>query len=154
MHEYPPVSFLFDVVFLAENLDKEVMESRFQSVIGLSVEMQTESLREGGENRFTHLLPLGTAHESLILKRGFVTDSKMIKWFMDAILNFDIRPMNLMVNLLHVKKDTTETEPMMTWEVINACPKKWSISEFNAEQSQLAIETIELNYSYFKIMRR
>ena len=154
MHEYPPVSFLFDVVFLAENLDKEVMESRFQSVIGLSVEMQTESLREGGENRFTHLLPLGTAHESLILKRGFVTDSKMIKWFMDAILNFDIRPMNLMVNLLHVKKDTTETEPMMTWEVINAWPRRWSISEFNAEQSQLAIETIELNYSYFKIMRR
>jgi len=154
MHEYPPVSFLFDVVFLAENLDKEVMESRFQSVIGLSVEMQTESLREGGENRFTHLLPSGMVHQPLILKRGFVTNSKMIKWFMDAILNFDIRPMNLMVNLLHVKKDTTETEPMMTWEVINAWPKKWSISEFNAEQSQLAIETIELNYSYFKIMRR
>jgi phage tail-like protein len=116
--------------------------------------MQTEPLREGGENRFTHLLPVGTVHEPLILKRGFVTNSKMIKWFMDAILNFDIRPMNLMVNLLHVKKDTTETEPMMTWEVINAWPKKWSISEFNAEQSQLAIETIELNYSYFKIMRR
>ena len=88
MHEYPPVSFLFDVVFLAENLDKEVMESRFQSVIGLSVEMQTESLREGGENRFTHLLPSGMVHQPLILKRGFVTNSKMIKWF---ISNFSTR---------------------------------------------------------------
>ena len=56
---YPPVSFFFDVVFLGNfqdetkiqaseipkivNLSQEPVETRFQSVTGLNVEMQTES---------------------------------------------------------------------------------------------------------------
>ncbi|MUG97760.1 phage tail protein [Scytonema sp. UIC 10036] len=154
---YPPVSFFFEVVFQGENLDKEVVETRFQSVTGLSVDMQTETLKEGGENRFEHILPVRTKYEPLVLKRGLVTDSKMVKWCMDAILNFDIRPMNLLVRLLHVKRDDPNQPPeaiapLMTWKVINAWPKKWSVSEFNAEQNAIAIESVELNYSYFETL--
>jgi phage tail-like protein len=39
----------------------------------------------------------------------------------------------------------------MTWNVVHAYPIKWSVSEFNAEKSQLAIESIELAYNYFNI---
>ena len=86
-------------------------------------------------------------------------ESEIIKWCMEAILDFDIRPMNLTVNLLHVKRQDAENsaendEPLMTWKVINAWPKKWSISEFNAEQNSLAIETLELNYSYFELQNQ
>ena len=65
---------------------------------------------------------------------------------MDAILNFDIRPMNLLVRLLNL----SNPKPLVTWEVINAWPKKWSVSDLNAEQNSLAIESLELNYSYFQ----
>jgi len=41
----------------------------------------------------------------------------------------------------------------MSWKVINPWSKKWSRSEFNAEQSAIAIETLELNYSYFELMK-
>ncbi len=65
---------------------------------------------------------------------------------MDAILNFDIRPMNLLVRLLNLNNP----KPLLTWEVINAWPKKWSVSDLNAEQNSIAIESLELNYSYFQ----
>ncbi len=65
---------------------------------------------------------------------------------MDAILNFDIRPMNLLVRLLNLNNP----QPLVIWEVIHAWPKKWSISDLNAEQNSLAIESLELNYSYFQ----
>ncbi len=156
MRTYPPVSFFFDVVFQFDGLDKEIVETRFQSVTGLSVDMQTETLKEGGENRFEHILPVRTKYEPIVLKRGLVTNSKLVKWSMDAILNFDMRPVDLLVRLLSVQRaDPNQPpegiQPLMTWKVINAWPKKWSVSEFNAEQNALAIESLELHYSYFEM---
>ena len=95
---YPPVSFFFKVKF-----EQFKDDTQFQSVSGLSMEMQTERLKEGGENRFEHVLPTRTKYNPLVLKRGLIKDSQLIDWCMDAILNFDIRPMNLTVELLQAK---------------------------------------------------
>ena len=154
---YPPVSFFFEVIFQDQGLDKEPVETSFQSVTGLSVDMQTETLKEGGENRFEHILPIRTKYSPLVLKRGLVKDSKLVNWCHEALLNFDIQPMNLLVHLLHFKpadaeQASAEKEPLMSWKVINVWPKKWSLSDFNAEQNAIAIETLELNYSYFEPM--
>ncbi|AFY70348.1 hypothetical protein Pse7367_2080 [Thalassoporum mexicanum PCC 7367] len=158
MRTYPPVSFFFEVVFQGENLDKEIVETRFQSVTGLTAELQTETLKEGGENRFEHILPTRAKYNPLVLKRGLVKDSKMVQWCADAILNLDIRPMDLLVNLLHIdrsssSKSPSRIEPLMSWKVINAWPRKWSVSEFDAEKSSVAIESLELNYQYFETLR-
>lgn len=158
MRTYPPVSFFFEVVFQGEGLDKEVVETRFQSVTGLTVDLQNETLKEGGENRFEYVLPTRAKYSPLVLKRGLVTNSKMVAWCMDAIHNLDIRPMHLLVNLLHTKRtDSTKPpsgiEPLMSWKVINAWPKKWSVAEFDAEKSSAAIESLELNYQYFETLR-
>lgn len=157
---YPPVSFFFEVVFLGnfQNGKSAQVETHFQSVTGLSVDMQTETLKEGGENRYEHTLPVRSKYTPLVLKRGLVKDSTLAEWCTDATLNFDIQPVNLLVHLLHIKrsdpqKTPTKSEPLMTWKVINAWPKKWSISEFNAERNEIAIESLELNYSYFEPMK-
>lgn len=155
---YPPVSFFFKIIFQGQfkgaNLSQEVVETSFQSVSGLNVELQTETLKEGGEMRFEHILPVRSKYSPLVLKRGLVEDSKVVQWCMDAIVNFDIQPMDMLVQLLYFKRPNDRTapdksEPLMTWNIVNAWPKKWSISDFNAEQSSVAIESLELNYSYF-----
>jgi phage tail-like protein len=88
----------------------------------------------------------------LVLKRGLVADSNLVKWCMDAMLNFDIQPLNLLVILSHISDQKAKTvEPLMTWKVINAWPKKWSVSDLDAEKSAIAIETLELNYQYFEL---
>jgi phage tail-like protein len=138
---YPPLGFHFKVEFA--NMSGEY---QFQSVSGLNVELETEQVAEGGENRFKHKLPVSTRYPNLVLKRGIRVDSSLTKWCREALEDFDIKPTNLTISLLN-----EEHEPLMTWNVVHAYPLKWSVSEFNAEKSQLAIESIELAYNYFNI---
>jgi phage tail-like protein len=138
---YPPLGFHFKVEFA--NISGEY---QFQSVSGLNVELETEQVAEGGENRFKHKLPVSTRYPNLVLKRGIRVDSALTKWCREALEDFDIKPTNLTISLLN-----EEHEPLMSWNVVHAYPIKWSVSEFNAEKSQLAIESIELAYNYFNI---
>lgn len=138
---YPPLGFHFKVEFA--NLSGEY---QFQSVSGLNIELETEQIAEGGENRFKHKLPVSTRYPNLVLKRGIKVDSALTKWCREALEDFDIKPTNITISLLNEKH-----EPLMTWNVVHAYPLKWSVSEFNAEKSLLAIESIELAYNYFNI---
>lgn len=138
---YPPLGFHFTVEFAHIK-----GEFQFQSVSGLTVDMDTEEIAEGGENRFKHKLPMRTRYPNLVLKRGLLVDSALMKWCRDAVENFDIRPADLVISLLN-----EDHEPLITWNVIHAWPVKWNITDFNAEESRIAIETIELTYHYFNV---
>lgn len=138
---YPPLGFHFRVEF--DNIDGEF---EFQSVSGLTVTLETESIAEGGENRFKHKLPVKTSYPNLVLKRGLLVDSALIKWCRKAVEGFDITPTNIVISLLN-----EDHEPLMTWNVVHAYPVKWAMADFNAEESKLVIETIELVYNYFNI---
>lgn len=139
---YPPVGFHFLVEFANQQ-----NEYQFQSVSGLSVDLETEEIKEGGENRFTHKLPVRAKYPNLILKRGLLVNSGLLSWCRDAIDNFKIEPTDVIIKLLNEK-----SEPLMSWNVVHAWPVKWAISDFNAEENRLVIETLELTYSYFKTL--
>ena len=138
---YPPLGFHFKVEFA--NIDGEF---EFQSVSGLSVELETEELCEGGENRFKHKLPVRTKYPNLVLKRGVKINSELINWCRDAVENFYIEPTDITISLLNENH-----EPLTTWNIVHAWPVKWAMSDFNAEESKIVIETIELTYNYFNI---
>jgi phage tail-like protein len=36
------------------------------------------------------------------------------------------------------------------WNVVQAYPVKWSMSDLNANNNSIAVETIELSYQYFE----
>lgn len=120
---------------------------RFQSVSGLSVEYDYESLKEGGENRFEHKLPVRTKYADMVLKRGMLTDSEVIKWFLEAFRDRKFKPSDISVILMNEKSET-----LRTWNVVHAIPKKWTVSDLNANESSLVIETLELSYRYFEIL--
>ncbi|MFW5663405.1 MAG: phage tail protein [bacterium] len=142
---YPPVGFHFKVVF--SGIGDNDIDSRFQSVSGLSMEMETETVTEGGENRYQHVLPLRLQSPTLVLKRGLVKDSKLLtQWCNDAFLSLNIKPVDMTVSLLN-----EEHEPLMTWNIKHAWPRKWSHSDLDAEQNALAIETFELQYQFFTL---
>lgn len=143
---YPPVGFHFKVEF--QGLDKEDVDVRFQSVTGLAIDMQTQSVNEGGEHRFEHVLPIRTKYSNLVLKRGLTQNSKLIEWCTDAFQTLTIYPKDVLVHLLN-----EEHEPLMTWNIVQAWPKKWSVSDFNAEKGALVLETLELQYQYFTIQQ-
>lgn len=142
---YPPVGFHFSVSF-----DKSVTDSdadvRFQSVSGLNIELETETLKEGGENRFQHVLPVRSKYPNLVLKRGMLTDSQLINWCLDTFNNMVVQPADMMVSLLN-----EEHEPLKTWKIKHAWPVKWEVSDFSAEDNKLVIETIELTYHFYTV---
>jgi phage tail-like protein len=140
---YPPVGFHFRVEF--SSLTSDTKDARFQEVAGLSAELGIEEIVEGGENRFAHRLPERARYSNLILKRGLLTDSKLIDWCKDAIESFEFEPTTVNVTLLN-----EDHEPLGdTFSFVKAWPVKWSVSDFNAESNAIVVETLELAYNYF-----
>lgn len=140
---YPPWGFYYKVEFGISNNKDDV---RFQTVSGLSVEYDMEEYKEGGENRFVHKLPVRTKYADLVLKRGMLTDSEVIRWFLNAFRDREFSPTDINVILMN-----EQNEPLRTWKIAHAIPKKWLVSDLNANESSVVIETMELIYRYFTI---
>jgi len=139
-----PRSFHFSVEFQGVSGLKS-NDVKFQDVSGLIAELGVEEIRSGGENRFSHRLPTRARYQNLVLKRGMLTDSGLIKWFTDAVENFSFTPATIIVKLLD-----PDHQPLQSWTFIRAWPVKWSISEFKASENTVVVETIELAYQYFR----
>lgn len=140
---YPPWGFHYRVEFEGS---KQPNDARFQTVSGLSVEYDIEEYREGGENRFTHKLPGRTKYSDLVLKRGLLIGSDVTTWVVAAFRERSFRPRTINVILMNEK-----SEALRTWNVVHAVPKRWSVSDLNANESSLVVETLELTYRYFTV---
>lgn len=155
MYSHPPASFFFAVSFYEQSSEAQMKAAKrfgadydiaFQSVTGLSSEMETESYREGGENRFAHQLPTKAKYSNLVLKRGLIIESDFIKWCTDTFEHMIIKPKDA-----HIELRNEQGEPLFTWHVKHVWPKKWAVSDLNAERGELSIETLELHYHYFTV---
>ena len=140
---YPPVGLHFKVEFTGIGNDNDC---RLQSVSGLNVEYDTESFKEGGENRFEHKLPVRTKFSDISLKRGMLTDSGVIKWCMKAFREREFQPADVYITLLNEKHTGIKT-----WHLRKAWPRKWSVSDFNAQENSIVVETRELSFTYFTV---
>ncbi len=147
MRDYPPVGFHFLVAF--QLVPQAPEDFQFQEVSGLTVELETEAYIEGGENRFTHQLPTRTRFQEIQLKRGLASvTSGLFHWVRNSLELFQFQPINVTISLLN-----DQHVPISTWLIVNAIPKRWEVSSFNAEQSSVVIETLTLSYQYFKNIR-
>jgi phage tail-like protein len=141
---YPPVGFHFKVEVLGLSpVDNDV---RFTEVSGLTAELATEETAEGGENRFIQKYPSRTKYTELVLKRGLVLNSEVFNWCKSCIFDMVIQPKNVDVKLLN-----SDHQPLMTWHIVNAYPTKWTVSDLNASNNAVMIETLQLFYQYFTI---
>ena len=127
-------------------------QQRFQDVSGLSFEIETELFREGGENRFEYKLPKRIKYPNLVLKRGMITNKILTDWIKDAMNGFFwaspvpfFQPANILITLMD-----DAGEPAAIWNVVSAYPVKWSMSDLNAKENAVVIETLELAYQYFE----
>ena len=149
-YSMPPLGFYFKVKIGNDDFD-------FQSVSGLTKEIVTESFREGGQ-QYDYALPTKVQYAELVLKRGlWVPQSDPAnselehwqKWFSEQTFQLRVQPQDLTIDLMR----PTGT-PYMTWNVLRAWPKKWVIADFNAEENQVVIETLELHYDYFEVVSK
>lgn len=149
------VGFHFKVVFTdlpepeGEGTQEKGLDISFQSVTGLDVQIEKEAMKEGGENRFEHQMPGRSKYTTLTLKRGIIKpgESGLMKWCQQAFQNLIIKPLTgIDVQLLD-----ENNKPLMQWQLSHVWPVSWKIGELNAERGEVLIETLELNYNYFKL---
>jgi len=143
---YPPPGFHFKVEVLG--LPPNDNDARFTEISGLSVEQATEEIAEGGENRFLQKFPTRAKYPELVLKRGLMVSSEIIKWVRECIEDFRIQPRSIDVKLLNEKH-----EPLLTWHLVNAYPTRWAVSDLNATSNSFVVETLQLFYQYFTLDR-
>jgi phage tail-like protein len=144
MAYYPPIGFHFkvEVLGLSPNAD----DARFTEVSGLSAEIGTEEVAEGGENRFIQKYPTRAKYPDLVLKRGLLVNSEIIKWIQQCVQDLVIAPKNIDIKLLN-----EEHQPLLTWHIVNAYPTKWAVSDLNASSNAVVIESLQFAYQYYTL---
>ncbi len=133
-----PVAFYFRVK-IGDN------EYAFKEVSGLSSQIDTESISEGGVNDFTYLLPKQTKHSNLVLKRAMSPlDNSDVYWIRRTLEGdfSDVRTQPVTVQLLNDQEIA-----IYTWTCQNAYPVKWEVEKLDSEKSNILIESIEFAYT-------
>ncbi len=122
-------------------------EVPFQEVSGIKSSIDVEEVREGGENSLIHKLPKPVKHSNLVLKTAVQgQDSSLVKWCMNILESDSFWPIRTKdVNVMLLNK---EGQAMMQWHFHNAYPVSWEIGALNSTKNEVALETIELCYSY------
>lgn len=142
---YPPPAFYFSV-----SIDGNTSsDTSFTDVSGMSIEMETEAVVEGGENRFVHQLPKQIKHPNLELKRGIARiNSPLVAWCKEVLEGEFIKlivPKMLIVNLHDASKNV-----LRSWTFNNAYPVKWDVEGFSSTKNEVAVEKITFAYTYSK----
>ena len=139
---YYNVNFHFSVDF---GFGEDSPAVKFQSVYGLESTLETESIKEGGENRFEHVLPVRRKYGPLTLKRGLLrpAQSGITTWLKKAFDDEQVLP----VESVTIKLLDEDHQPVMAWTIDNVWPRSWKIADLDAMKGEILIETLELNFN-------
>jgi phage tail-like protein len=143
-----PLSSRFAVVIFALGVVPNPIDLRFQRVSGLSASISTVSVREGGQQLYTHRLPDMVSYENLVLERGFMVGSPLNIEFNMAFSQMKFAPSNVMVTLLN-----DDALPIAGWMFVQAFPVRWSTADLDASRDEVLIDTLELAYTRMQAIR-
>lgn len=164
-NDYPALGFNFKVTSthslsgspqkIAENLAKNLLaggptESYFQSISGISATCGGEDVVDGGINNRQYKLPGPTTYSDLRLSRGIMKNSsELTKWCRTFLLqdNFYYGVERRTINVMLM--DRSSNNILMTWSFFNCYPKKIEIGDFNADKTEIAVETLEVAFTNY-----
>ena len=144
----PYLSHRFGVFFFIGGLIPNPIDLRFQRVSGISSEVQLETINEGGENLNSHRLPSKIGYNNLVLERGYIIGSPLNIEFNATFSTFQFSPSNVLIT-----KFDDNGIPIGSWLYYKAYPVKWSLSDLDAHGNSVAVDTMELAYTRFQVLR-
>lgn len=137
----PPTAFYFNVHFMGP---MQLTDMAFLEVSGLSMEMETQEIDEGGGHK--RKIPGLMKHGNLVCKRPMKTlvMSALSVWTSMAMTSDrekDVMTCDILVTLL-----SPIGTPECGWALTNAYPVKWDVAGFDSKKNDIALETIEFAY--------
>ncbi len=109
----------------------------FTRVKGLSRDVKHESYREGGVNEYEHKLVTQVTYPAVVLERGLALED-LWQWALDTA-DGDVQRKTIRLRL----QDEANVK-QWAWQIENAIPVKWSVSDLDASSSQVVMESLEL----------
>lgn len=147
----PTLSHRFGVFFLTGGILPNPIDLRFQRVSGISTEVQLETIHEGGENLYSHRMPSRMSYNNLVLERGYIASeipSPLNIEFNATFSFYKFHPSDVLITLFN-----ESGVPIGGWLFKKAYPVKWSVSDLDAQSNSVAVDTMELAYTRFQILR-
>ena len=128
--EYPIPVYRFVVTLGDESM-------AFSEVSGLDIGYETITYKDGLGKKH---MPGQASDVNITLKRGVVrARSQFFDWINETSLNL-INKKDITVSLTNETGD----EPLVTWKVTNAFPKKLTAPTFNGSSNEVSVESLEL----------
>lgn len=115
----------------------------FNKCEGLSAQVETEQLQEGGNNGFVWQFPTRVTFSTIRLTRPVTEDTvKVAKWI-SSITTGITRPTGAITAL---RADKSE---IVTWGLIDVLPVSWQGPDFDPETSSVVSEVLEIAHHGF-----
>lgn len=123
----------------------------FTECDGLSVEIEVEEVKEGGQNHFSHRFPGRMKWPNIVLKRGITDSDALFEWFAKVSGDGYAGQENKLA-LTHgaIALLGAAARPVRTWEFDGAFPVKWSGPKLAASSTELAMEQLEIAHHGFR----
>lgn len=129
--------------------ESEAASIPFSEASGLSLEIQTEDITEGGGNDYVIRLPKPPKARNLVLKRALsATPPDIVEWARKAVEEFVFEPRTLVLSIINY-----EGKPVKTWNFKNAYPVKLSLSDLSSTKNEIVIETLEIAYKKVTLVK-
>jgi phage tail-like protein len=128
-----------------------IQEARFTECSGFEAKLDVEEYKEGGLNDYVHKLPGRRSFSNLTLKRGVISSVELWEWLHRVTTKAEKKDekKNMSVVLYNAKADE-----VLRWNLIGAYPIKWSAPSMQTDQSSVLVESLELAYQEFTIVKR
>lgn len=145
----PPLGFRFMVqLFSTDRRRVNVVDFMFQKVSGIGATVETTRMVSGGANEYNYQLPDSISYDDLVLTRGLMVASPLSLTVDAAINRFRFSTNEALVILL----DNTKI-PLASWLFYRAIPVAWKLSDLDATENAVVIETITLSYERMQVMK-
>jgi phage tail-like protein len=112
----------------------------FQSVGGLSHEVEVLTYQEGGINDRSHKLPAQGSYPNLTFKMGYVNQHALEDWH----VSFTRAPDKIGRKNGSVVMLDSAGQELSRWNFTRAWPVKWEGPELDGGATDIAVETIEV----------
>ncbi|MEO0425116.1 MAG: phage tail protein [Pseudomonadota bacterium] len=134
----------FTTVTLRNVLDEPV--GGFNECTGLETTLDIHEYEEGGRNGTVLKFPTRVQPGRIVLKRGVTRGTALWEWF-EGFLNGDFKRKDGVITLLN-----DAHEPHTVWGFQRGLPARYSAPQLNAQQSNVAIESIEIVHEGLVLM--
>lgn len=117
-----------------------IISGGFSEVTGLDRSIETHEYDEGGVNAYTHTLWSGESSSNVTLKRGLTRIPTLWAWI-EASATPPVERKTVVIIVLD-----EQGRPGWGWALTDAYPVGWSGPDFDAENAQVAVESLELTH--------